>query len=287
MMDIPQEPAMLVNAALAYGRRGWRVLPVHTIRRDRRCTCGRAACDSPGKHPKLTNWPTLATTDADVIRRWWQWWLTANVGIATGTGLLGLDVDGDVGAESLATLEHRHGLLQDTPRSLTGGGGLHYLFTVETVVANKVRIAPGLDIRGDGGLIVAPPSLHVRGQRYGWDLAAHPDETPVAPAPRSLLALIATSSCRRAGPPGEELRIGLHTRNHRLFRLACAWRRQGIGQAALRQMLVAVNRHHVDPPLDDPSELDRIAASAARYAAGGDADGATDALLAQALGVTS
>src|SRR5262249_35096087 len=163
--------------------------------------------------------------------------------------LLGLDVDGDVGAESLATLEHRHGLLQDTPRSLTGGGGLHYLFTVETVVANKVRIAPGLDIRGDGGLIVAPPSLHVRGQRYVWDLAAHPDETPVAPAPRWLLALIATSSCRRAGP-GEELRIGLHTRNHRLFRLACAWRRQGIGQAALREMLVAVNHHHADPPLD-------------------------------------
>jgi hypothetical protein len=287
MMDSSQEPAMLVNAALGYGRRGWRVLPVHTIRPDSRCTCGRATCDSPGKHPKLKDWPKLAATDADVIWRWWQWWPTANVGIATGTGLLVLDVDGDAGAESLADLERRHGHLFDTPRALTGGGGAHYLFTVEGTIANKVKIAPGLDVRGDDGQIVAPPSRHASGRRYAWDVTAHPDEVPLAPAPRWLLELIATSPCRMAGTPGDELRIGLHTRNDRLFRLACAWRRQGIGQAALLEMLVAVNRHHAAPPLDDPAELDRIAASAARYAPGGEDDAATNELLARALGLRS
>src|SRR5262249_41317340 len=117
-MHIPQDPVMLVNAALAYSQRGWRVLPVHTIRPDGRCTCGRAAGDSPGKHPKLKDWPKFATTDADIIRRWWQWWPTANVGGATGGGRVVLDVDDDVGAASLAGLEHQHGLLPDTPRSI-------------------------------------------------------------------------------------------------------------------------------------------------------------------------
>src|SRR5689334_11740367 len=121
------ESALLINAALHYARRGWRVLPLHTIRPDSRCTCGKACGRNAGKHPRLKDWPTLATTDADVIRRWWQWWRQANVGIATGAGLLVLDVDGDVGIESLAALERQHGLLPDTPRSLTGGGGVHYL----------------------------------------------------------------------------------------------------------------------------------------------------------------
>jgi len=287
MMDSSQEPALLVNAALAYGRRRWRVLPVHTIRSDGRCTCGRPACDSPGKHPKLKDWPKLATTEAAAIWRWWQWWPTANVGMATGSGLLVLDVDGDIGAESLADLERQYSLLPDTPRSITGGGGSHYLFTVEAVVANKVSLAPGIDIRGDDGLIVAPPSLHVRGRRYIWDVAAHPDDTPVAPVPRWLLERIATAARRPADAAGEELRLEHGARNDRLYRLACGWRRKGIGAVALRAMLDAVNRHHCVPPLDDPTELDRIAASAARYAPGEEDDPTDGTLLARALGVTA
>ncbi len=251
------------------------------------CTCGRPTCEHPGKHPRLKGWPAQATTDAGIIRRWWSWWPTANLGIATGSGLLVLDVDGNEGAETLATLERQHGDLPDTPRGLTGGGGTHYLLTVDGPVGNKVRVAPGLDIRADNGFIVAAPSLHVSGRRYTWDLAAHPAEVPVAPTPRWLLALIATASRRPASLPGEELRLEHGERNHRLFRLCCAWRRQGIGAAALRAMLDNVNRHHCVPPLDDPTELDRIAASAARYAPGVDDDAATDELLAQALGVTA
>jgi hypothetical protein len=282
MMNSSQEPALLVNAALHYARRHqWRVIPLHTTQAGR-CTCGRNDCDSAGKHPKLKAWPQHATTDSDVIRRWWSWWPAANVGIVTGAGLLVVDVDGDIGGASLADLERQHGPLFDTPRSLTGGGGSHYLFTVEGPVANKVKIAPGIDIRGDHGLIVAPPSLHASGKRYVWDVTAHPDETPVAPAPRWLRALIATSSHRLVSTPGEELRIEFHTRNDRLFRLACAWRRQGIGQAALLEMLVAVNRHHTHPPLPE-RELGPIAASAARYQPADDDDGTVDALLLRAL----
>jgi hypothetical protein len=101
-----------------------------------------------------------------------------------------------------------------------------------------------------------------------------------------LLALSVESRDRPVGTPGEELRLLKGERNGRLFRLCCAWRRQGIGAAALRAMVAAVSAHHCDPPLSR-DELDRIAASAAKYAPASEDDAATDELLARALGVTA
>ena len=181
----------------------------------------------------------------------------------------------------------RSRLCTPPPRQFTGGGGVHYLLRVEGSVGNRVNLAPGIDLRGDGGFIVVPPSRHESGRRYAWDLAAHPEETPLAPAPRWLLDLIAVATHRPVNTPGEELRLVQGERNDRLYRLACAWRRKGVGHGALRAMLDAVNRQHCVPPLDDPAELDRIAASAAHYSPASEEDAATDALLAQALGVTT
>jgi len=280
-------PAAVVNDVATYTRRRWRVFPVHGVQGGR-CTCRRPTCADPGKHPRLRRWPELATTDLSVVERWWTSWPTANVGIATGAGLLVVDVDPRHGGDvTLADLERQYGPLPDTARQVTGGGGVHYLLRVEGSVGNRVNLAPGIDLRGDGGFIVVPPSRHESGRRYAWDLAAHPEETPLAPAPRWLLDLIATTSRRPVNTPGEELRLEHGERNDRLFRLACGWRRKGVGHVALRAMLDAVNRSHCVPPLDDPAELDRIAASAARYQPASEEDAATDALLAQALGVTA
>jgi hypothetical protein len=116
------EPAALVNAAVSYATKfRWRVIPLHTMRAGR-CTCGRARCNAPGKHSRLKNWTPQATTDPQIIGHWFgEWWPTSNVGVLTGLAgadLVVLDVDGDVGDESLADLERRHGPLPDTPRSL-------------------------------------------------------------------------------------------------------------------------------------------------------------------------
>jgi Bifunctional DNA primase/polymerase, N-terminal/Primase C terminal 1 (PriCT-1) len=281
-METLTECAALVNAAVAYAARGWRTMPVHGIVAGC-CTCGSPRCEHPGKHPRLKNWPTQATTDMDIIRRWWTWWPAANVGIVTGQGLLVVDVDPRHGGdESLAALEAAHGAL-DTPRALTGGGGSHHFLRVERPVQNATGIRPGLDIRGENGFVVAPPSLHASGRRYTWDLSADPDEVPLQPAPRWLLALCAERQHHPAGTPDEELRLQHGERNNRLFRLACAWRRQGIGAAALRDMLSAVSAHHCVPPLGR-DELERIARQAAKYAPGSEDDVATDELLARALG---
>jgi hypothetical protein len=191
--------------AVADATRGWRVLPVHGIHAGR-CTCGRSGCENPGKHPRLAGWPELATTDVRTITREWHlYWHTSNLGVATGHGLLVLDVDPrHDGDASLLDLERQHGPLPDTPRAITGNG-THHFFKVDVSVHNKVSLAPGIDIRGDGGFIVAPPSMHVSGRHYAWDIAAHPDETPIAPAPRWLLDLCGRPAVRSSTPGGAEL----------------------------------------------------------------------------------
>ena len=129
-----------------------------------------------------------------------------------------------------------------------------------------MALAAGVDIRGDGGFIVAPPSLHASGRRYRWDLSAHPEDTPLAPIPGWLLSLIQASrpTARATATGSAELHLPVGRRNAGLFRLACSWRRQGLGRAAIREMLTAVSRHHVAAALD-AHELDALAASVVRY----------------------
>lgn len=111
----------------------------------------------------------------ETIGRWWQRWPSANVGVRTGTssGLVVLDVDpGHGGARSLDALVRRHGSLPAGPVVRTGSGGLHFYFAHPgNMVRNSAGlIGPGLDVRGDGGYIIAPPSRHRSGRVYTWQV---------------------------------------------------------------------------------------------------------------------
>lgn len=194
-----------LDIALSYAARGWHIVALHTPVPGGACSCGKPTCDSVGKHPRwdkqlLPNGLKSATADPGVIRVWWSLWPDANIGIVTGTasGLWALDVE----AAGLMTLEHllaTHGPLPDTPHQQTGGGGAHYLFAHPGgAVRNRVRFAAGLDTRGDGGYIVAAPSLHASGARYDWIVS--PDDAPLAAAPQWLLDLV-TPAQSNAPPP--------------------------------------------------------------------------------------
>jgi hypothetical protein len=176
--------------ARTYAGRGWPVFPVHSIR-DGSCTCGRSSCDNMAKHPRTEHGVKDASLSEPVIRAWWSRWPVANVAIATGapSGLLVLDIDPrHDGDHSLYDFERQHGPLPETVENLTGGGGRHLLFAHPGVhVPNRVGLALGLDVRGDGGFIVAPPSLHATGKRYAWAIGCGPDDTPLAEAPGWLL----------------------------------------------------------------------------------------------------
>lgn len=162
----------LVAAALGYANHGWPVLPLHTAVGDR-CSCGDAACAHPGKHPRIKTGRdhARATTDVSLIRKWWRQWPTANIGVVTGarSGLVVVDVDPRHGGlDSLRQLEAEHGQLPSAPTVITGSGGLHLYFRHPGGrVPNRVGLYPGIDLRGDGGLVVCPPSLHAQGS-YRW-----------------------------------------------------------------------------------------------------------------------
>jgi hypothetical protein len=126
------------------------------------------------KLPLIKGWPEAATTDAGTISAWWSRWPDANIGIATGakSGTIVLDVDVKTGGlESFEELKARIPAWPDTLTARTGSGGLHVYFqTLDGLqVRNSAgRLAPGLDIRGEGGFVVAPPSIHPNGNRYEW-----------------------------------------------------------------------------------------------------------------------
>ena len=81
-------------------------------------------------------------------------------------------------------METAHGRLPSTWRSQTGGGGEHIFFLPVPGLGNSAgRLGPGLDIRGAGGYIVAPPSTHASGREYMWEAEFHPDDVPLAEMP--------------------------------------------------------------------------------------------------------
>jgi hypothetical protein len=149
-------------------------------------------CVPRGKQPITTHGCKAATTNAKTIRHWWEHEATANIGLATGSvsGIFVLDVDPDHGgAESLVMLERTFGKLPSTVVNLTGGGGQHLLFRHPggCKVRNLVGFYDGLDVRGDGGYILAPPSVHPNGRRYRWSTE---DARQIAEAPEWLIEIV-------------------------------------------------------------------------------------------------
>jgi hypothetical protein len=133
------------------------------------------------KRPLMRNGHWDATTDPRIIERWWQWWPSANVGVPTGkkSGVVVLDVDvDDGGLESLAKLERAVTPAPKTTRARTGGGGIHVFFRYPrgTEIRNSAGLlGPGLDVRGEGGYVVVPPSRTQ--SSYKWV-----DRSPLAEA---------------------------------------------------------------------------------------------------------
>ena len=247
-------------AALAYAAdHGLRVLPVYAVSESGACDCGRPECPSAGKHPAIDEWPERATTDPETIRTWFR--RRRNVGIATGRGLLVLDID--LGGEEWL----RQQAVPLTWSARTGSGGLHYYFRLPPGVELRDtagKLAAGVDTRGDGGMVVAPPSVSGRGL-YEWQTA--PGEVDLAPIPAWLLTRLLELASGSERSPVRDLPETIPTgqRNEALARVAGAlWRPGVLSESALAASLQAVNRERCEPPLP-ADEVARIAASVSRY----------------------
>ena len=184
--EAPAQQATMRKRALYYAGMGWHVFPLHTVV-DGRCTCGKS-CDSPGKHPRTEHGYKEASTDAEMIDRWWGTWPSANIGFHPGpSGILVLDLDtykaNYVGVE-LTFAE------KQTVTCITGGGGEHLFFdTKGERYGSMGKQVDGYDIKGWGGHVVLPPSAHMSGNRYTWEMGYAPWEHGLAPVPGAVAEL--------------------------------------------------------------------------------------------------
>jgi hypothetical protein len=251
------------RAAQVYAALGLPVVPMHARRPGGGCSCPDRACPDPGKHPRLRGWQRLATTDPAVVEEWWRRWPDANLGLATGRRFDVLDLDGAAGVEALRAALSINPWEHPGPVARTGGGGWHLLYR-PLGLGNRVRLAPGLDWRGRGGLVVAPPTQHASGHRYTWvrPLTATLPEVPAGL--RRLLARPATA--RTTLPPAP----------------APAGHAGGYGRAALARERAAVA---AAPPGHRNATLNRAAFNLGQLVAAGllDANQVRAVLLTAAL----
>lgn len=216
----------MLKSALWYARHGWHVFPVHAPLFTPEGECYACTCEEwrrtddckaykkhmylqPGEHCKqpgkcpACRWAEKSTTDEETIYKWWghDWrtrhvdnsltYFTPNIGIDCGkSNLLVFDADAykDVYPDNdLLSFDD-----QQTITALTGGGGEHLLYDRAGLpYGNSCRGLPhGIDIRGDGGYIVAAPSVHKSGRVYQWESGYGPHEIDLAPIPETLRSIL-------------------------------------------------------------------------------------------------
>lgn len=192
-----------IDYALKYAALGWPVLPLHSITERATCTCGNTNCPSPGKHPRLPNGFKGATTDKTTLHDWFKKWPKANIGIRTGkvSGLFVIDVDPRHGGDdSLIHMKVELGNIPDDVVQITGSGGSHiFLKYAGAECRSTTGFFDGIDLRGDGGYVVAEPSNHMTGGGYFFD-GGLPESVEALPAvPEKLLAKLRQKKPVNAG----------------------------------------------------------------------------------------
>lgn len=232
-------------SALQYLNRGWSVIPLR-----------------PQEKRPCIRWLEFQQRRAGVeeVRGWFQQWPAANVGIVTGivSGLVVLDIDPKHGGEeSLSRLERMHAPLPRTVEAETGGGGRHLYFSHPgDSVQNRVGLFPGIDLRGDGGYIVAPPSLHVSGKPYQWASLRDPGNAPLAWMPDWLLREIQASKDGAGHPPQYWRRlvregVAEGERNNTLASFTGHLLRHGVDPEVVMELMLSWNTCRCRPPLPD------------------------------------
>jgi replicative DNA helicase len=174
-----------LEAALALAEKGFKIFP----------------CVPRGKEPLIKRWKRDATTDHKKIRNWFRKYPDANIGIVTSSKLFAVDVDGLQGATALNILEFKQGYFPNSWVTETGGGGNHYFFKAPTgdhITNSTGSLPPKIDIRGDGGYVIAPGSIHPNGNLYKWGVP--PSDCPLAEAPPWLIAAIKAPKKKRDTP---------------------------------------------------------------------------------------
>lgn len=242
-----------IDYAIEYASRGWAVFPLRE--KDKKPIAGSKGFKD-------------ATTDINKIREWWSKNPNYNIGIATGQvskGLIVIDLDVDDdknGLESLNDWQIENGCFPQSWQTVTGRGGTHLLFTSDKPVRSHVGCLKGVDVRAEGGYIVAPPSIHPNGNRYEWEW--YKGDCELLPIDETVEFFLAggyagsNTSTQHFEMPEVVNKGG---RNDMLFRMACSMQSKGLSDQAIIAAVEEENRTKCNPPLSD-TEVRQILSSA-------------------------
>ena len=244
----------MYDAAIEYAKKGFAVFPLKY--RD--------------KVPLTRNGCKDATTDAAQIKAWWQKYPNANIGLATGSVsqnvfVIDLDIDEDRGIDGYHSLEdwqREHGDFPETWTAITGRGGYHLYYRGNGKIKNRAGIIDGVDIRGNGGYVVAPPSIHKNGNRYEWEYS--PDEFEIAKADNNVEYFLSHDDQKHGTAFTMPNIVAAGQRNQMLFRFACMMQAKGASDQSVFAATMAENESSCSPPLTE-QEVRIIVSSATKY----------------------
>ena len=253
----------LKEAALQYANIGLAVFPL--IEKDKR--------------PLTANGFKDATTNPAKIEEWWAIHPNANVGIATGQvsgGLVAIDMDVDKEKDKdgyhtfTKWCDDNFLILPDSWLSITGRGGYHLFYKSAFPVPSKIGWLEDVDIRADGGYVVAPPSIHPNGTRYEWEQA--PDEYELITSDDTEVEFIFNSvlvdnKASKAEPLKVPEEIPEGHRDEYMFKLACKYQAMGMSDSEMMAALMVANKERCKPPLSD-REIQKKLKQAQKYQKG-------------------
>jgi putative DNA primase/helicase len=212
-------------------------------------------CKSPGKHPRLSGWKEWASTEKKEIEHLFKSYPDSNVSIATGKGILVVDIDD-------ATSELAQELLPMLPATLSAitgrEGGMHRYYRREDSSRLTTPQFDGIDVRSDGGQVVAPPSLHYSGRRYAW--VEPPSKVGIAELPDEVMDfLVEKHKARRKARKAQAVTPGgaLVREGERHQWLMDQIFRRAVSGRMSREELEAVVVKHLVPQCENGDDIDR------------------------------
>lgn len=226
------------------------------------------------KKPATVNGCKAATKDKGQITAWWDKQPDYNIGIATGSisgGLVVIDLDRDEdkgidGYTVIKKWQQEHGNLPETAMSITGRGGYHYLYRDTAQWQNRVNLYDGVDIRGEGGYIVAPPSIHPNGHQYEWE--QEPLVYGITPVDRLVVNFLVPlpADQRESFQLLEQIPEGQRT--NAMVKLVCSQQAKGLSDDAIRAAVRIENEKRCVPPLTDAELEKEVLPALTRYQKG-------------------
>jgi hypothetical protein len=181
----------LQDAAWSYAQNGWRIVPLHGLAFDGSCTCNNEKCLLPGQHPRHAQHVHEASSDSATIANWWQQDAQTNIGLATGDGLLVVELD----CKRVVSVDHfrQQYAVPETAMMRTASGNWQLYFTYNRALVlhtTSDKIGVGIHTYGEGSYVVAPSSL-LPGGPYYWHNDAPPARLPAVLLPFVLSSRLA------------------------------------------------------------------------------------------------